>query len=75
MLGGVDEWCCVCWMANTITTVTADVVEYNATCHHDGKPAMMPTMPQPARRHATVTPATALEDQAPSRCSRLLLGV
>jgi hypothetical protein len=30
-------------MANTITT---DVVEYNATCHHDGKPATMPTMPQ-----------------------------
>jgi hypothetical protein len=62
-------------MANTITTVTADVVEYNATCHHDGKPVMMPTMPQPARRHATVTPATAFEDQSPSRWSKWLLRV
>ena len=62
-------------MAKTITTVTADVVEYSATCHHDGKPATMPTTPQATSRHATVTPATGLADQVPSRCSRLLLGV
>ena len=62
-------------MANTITTVPAEVVEYRATCHHDGNRAMMPTAPQPASRQAAVTPAMALEDQEPSRCRRLLLVV
>ena len=50
---------CVCWMANTITRVTDELVTYITVSHHSGNPTSTPTNNHPSTATIAATPAAA----------------